>query len=227
MPIDLKTTSLPDAVYEAVRASILTSEIVRGELVTENSVALRYGIARPTAKAAIERLVAVGLLRRQAHKVARVPVLDRDDIEDLYANRILVEEATMRNLAAERRIPVEAEQAHRDLLAHVANDDRAALARDDIAFHRALATGQRSPRLSRMHAIIMGEVELCIGQVQADRLMLPEVIAEHHAAILEAIRVGDVELSGRLVREHIESAREYLLRKFDTDRLTSEGHDHG
>ena len=213
----LKTTSLPDAVYDAVRESIVTARIEPGSLVTETAIALEYGVARPTAKAALERLVSEGLLARQAHKTARVPELDRDDIRDLYANRALIEHEAIQNLAKLGLVPADALALHRELLESARADDRAALARTDIDFHRALVLGQSSPRLARMHALIMGEIELGIGQVQAHQLMSPADVAEQHEGILDALKAGDIALSGRLTREHIFTARDRLLRKYDDD----------
>jgi DNA-binding GntR family transcriptional regulator len=218
MAIELKTTSVPDAVYEAVRESIIGVELEPGSLVTETALAIRYGVARPTAKAAIERLVADGLLRRQAHKAARVPELSRTDLEDVYATRALIEEAALSNLAAHSRIPAAAQAAHSALLAHSSSGDNAALARDDIAFHRALVLGQDSARLARMHDLIMGEVELCIGQVQSFQLMRPSEIVDQHQQILDSVAAGDAELAGRLTREHITGARDRLLAKYDSNR---------
>jgi DNA-binding GntR family transcriptional regulator len=215
--MSLKTTSLPDAVYDALRESIVTVQVPPGSLLTETAVSLRYGVARPTAKAAIERLVSEGLLTRQAHRAAQVPQLSRDDIEDLYSSRALIEEAALHNLAIAETVPSTALALHRELLEHVKNDDRAALARTDIDFHRALVEAQHSPRLSRMHSLIMGEIELCIGQVQAHQLIRAADVAEQHQGILDAVAVGDIALAGRLTREHIFNARDRLLRKFDDD----------
>ncbi len=60
---------------------------------------LRYGVARPTAKVAIERLVAEVLLHREAHHAARIQVLGREDIVDLFANRSIIEAAAISALA--------------------------------------------------------------------------------------------------------------------------------
>jgi DNA-binding GntR family transcriptional regulator len=222
MSESLKTTSLPEAVYDAMRSSILTMQIAPDEVVTETAVALRFGVARPTAKAAIERLVIEGLLRRQAHRAARVPQLSRLDIEDLYANRALIEGEALRNLAAASNVPAAALSAQRDLLASAEVDDRAALARDDIAFHRALVTGQPSERLARMHSLIMGEVELGIGQVQSHQLMKPLEIVAQHQAILDAVSDGDPARAADLTRRHIANARDRLLSKYDADHTPEE-----
>lgn len=219
--MSLKTTSLPEAVYEALRESIVTGTVAPGSLMTETAIAVLYEVARPTAKAALERLVSEGLLTRQAHRAARVPELDRDDIVDLFSNRALIEEAALHNLAVTAAVPSTALDLHRALLEHAANDDRAALARTDIDFHRALVVAQHSPRLSRMHSLIMGEIELCIGQVQAHQLIRAADVAEQHQGILDAVAVGDIALAGRLTREHIFNARDRLLRKYDDDHTES------
>jgi len=215
--ISLHTTSLPDAVYQALRESIVTLAEEPGWVATEAMVAQRYGVARPTAKAAIERLVSDGLLRRSAHHTAQIPVLTRDDIEDLYAQRLLIEEAALQDLGAQATVPADAQAAHRELLEYARTDDTARLARADVAFHRALVVGQRSPRLARMHALIMGEIELCIGQVQSHHLIVPRDVASQHQAILDAVAAGDPDAAGSLTRSHIEGARDRLLARYDSD----------
>lgn len=215
MSLPLKTTSLPEAVYEALRESIVTVQEAPGTLLTETAIALRYGVARPTAKAALERLVSEGLLDRRAHRAAQVPKLSRDDIADLYSSRVIMEEAALRNLADRGVVPSAALAVQRELREYARADDAAPFVRADVTFHRALVTGQSSPRLARMHALIMGEIELCIGQVQSHRLLNATEVAEQHQGILDAVTAGDVDLAGRLTREHIEGARDRLLNHFE------------
>jgi DNA-binding GntR family transcriptional regulator len=215
MSIPLKTTSLPEAVYDALRESIVTVELPPGSVITETAIAERYGVARPTAKAAIERLVTEGLLHRTAHRAAQVPKLSRADIEDLYSSRAIIEEAALRNLAATRAVPAKAIAVQRDLLDYARMDESSPFVRADVTFHRELVLGQHSSRLARMHALIMGEIELCIGQVQSHRLLNAKEVAAQHQGILDAVQSGDVELTGRLTREHIEGARDKLLGHLD------------
>ena len=219
----VSVTTLPYAVYEALRESILAQKEPPGASVTEKAVAERFGVARPTAKAALERLVAEGLLRRSSHKTARVPELDRDDIVDLYANRAIVEEAALRLLAAHRTVPsaaVDAQQtmAQAAVSAEQSAPDAGPLARADIAFHRALVEAQPSPRLARLHALLLGEIELCTGQVLSHRLLALDDVIVQHQGILDAVTDGDVEAAGRLTRAHIEGARDRLLAYFDSSQ---------
>ena len=207
MTID-QSSVLPESIADRLRASIISQRDAPGSTITESAVALRFGVARPTARIAIERLVADGLLRREAHHAARVPELSREDIIDLFDNRAIVESAAIASLVS---IPAAALAAHRAVLA---NDD---FAEFDIQFHRALVAGQPSPRLTRMHELLMGEIELCIGQVQSHRLLNATEVARQHQGILDAVQLGDVELAGRLTREHIEGARDRLLKHVDQE----------
>lgn len=211
MAIDLHTTSLPDAVYTALRASIIASTDPPGSVLTETAVAARYGVARPTAKVAIERLVGEGILRRSAHRTAQVPVLDETDIFDLYASRIVVEEAALRSLAVAGEVPAGAQSSHREMKIAAESGESATYARADIAFHRALVVGQPSPRLAKMHALIMGEIELCIGQVDSNRLLSAADVVAQHQGILDAVLAADPELAGTRTREHIMTSRDSLL----------------
>lgn len=213
----LAVTRVPDAVYEALRESILTQREAPGSAVTEQAIADRFGVARPTAKVALERLVADGLLRRTAHKTARVPELTRGDIVDLYAARATVEVAALRNLAESGSAPSDALAAQRTLSDALAADggDAAPLARADVAFHRALVEAQRSPRLARLHGLLMGEIELCTGQVQSHRLLALGDVVDQHQSILDAVARGDADAAAHLTRTHIEGARDRLLGHYD------------
>ena len=190
----------PDAIAEQLRADIIGQRDKPGATITESAVALRFGVARPTARLAIEKLVAEGILRREAHQAARIPVLGPDDIANLFESRAIIESAAIAALTA---VPADAVAAHR----------AGGSAASDIAFHRALVAGQSSPRLTRMHDLLLGEIELCIGQVHAEQLLLPSDVTRQHQGILDAITSGDPVAAARLTREHIEAARDALLER--------------
>jgi DNA-binding GntR family transcriptional regulator len=206
-------TVLPDSIYEELRTRILAQTDAPGTTFTESAIALRFGVARPTAKTAIERLVAEGLLRRESHSAARIPELSRDDIVDLFENRAIVEAAALSRLASAGTIPAQALAAHRALQAGADSD--APYAALDIAFHRALVTGQSSTRLIRMHSLLMGEIELCIGQVEAVHLRTAHDVSRQHQGILDAVTAGNAALAERLTREHIAESCERLLAHVD------------
>lgn len=208
----------PTTIADALRDDILATVIAPGAPVTEAAVAVRFGCARPTARAAIDRLVAEGVLLREAHRAARVPVLSRGDIAHVYDARSVVESAALDALARIGAVPPDAVAANRRLAA--APDD-AGFARDDIAFHRALVAGQPNARLRRMHDSLMGEIELCIGQVDAHRLMSPRQIAGEHQGVLDAVVAGDPDAAAARVAAHIAGARDRILELWDSQHPDS------
>lgn len=206
-----------EQLHDRLRDDVLDLVFSPGASVTEAAVSVRYGVARPTAKLAIERLVADGLLSRTANRAARVPVITPDDVRDLYDARAIVEVAAVQRLAVEGSIPADALRAHRALLA--VDQEAGVFARLDADFHRALVAGQPSPRLRRLHEQLMGEVELCIAQVQARRLLTAAEIAGQHQRILDAVVAGDAEAAATETRAHIDGARDRLL---TTEPVTTE-----
>lgn len=198
----------PSSIADALRDDLLALTIAPGDVVTEAAVAIRFGCSRPTARTAIDRLVAEGMLERAAHRAARVPVLDREDIVELYDARAVVEEAALAALARIGAVPPAAVAANRRLAA-AAQD--AGFAHDDIAFHRALVAGQPNGRLRAMHDGLMGEIELCIGQVSAHRLMSPREISVEHQLVLDAVVASDPDAAAARVGEHIRHARDRML----------------
>lgn len=209
--LELGPSSLTEALYESVRKRIVNGDIPQGEKLTEVRLAGEYNVARPTAKAVLERLTALGLLRRTAHKTAVVPTLDEAEIRDLFFSRVTIEKAAVSTLAAGGEIPpaaakaqVAIEYAARD---HLFENQVEA----DIAFHSALVAGVGSRRLSRMHELIIGEVHLTMGQYQAHRTAKPSTVAAEHAAILQAIESADPTAAAEHMAYHLEQAQGRLL----------------
>lgn len=207
----LATASLTDALYESVRKRIISEEIEPGEKITEARLTSEYGVARPTAKACLERLVVVGLLVRTAHRSAVVPLLDKADVLDLFFARESVEASAVRLLAESFGVPKESLHAHRDLEVANARQSFADSVQADIAFHRSLVQGTGSDRLSRMHELIIGEVELTMGFSSAHQHTSRVAIATEHAEILSAITDHDAERAESALRRHLVSARARVL----------------
>lgn len=208
-------TLLADAVYRALRRSIVSIEDEPGSILTEKAVSQRFGVARPTAKAALERLVAAGLLHRSAHRAAVVPLLSPADIEDLYATRLVVEQAVVERLASRGRVPAQAVAAQDVLRKNAHRDDQGAFAAADLMFHQALVAAIGSARMTRMHDLILGEVELCMGQLEIHSLVSVVDVLKQHQGILDAIESRDPELAVFLMRRHILGARDRLLTGFE------------
>ncbi|MDF2562879.1 MAG: GntR family transcriptional regulator [Microbacterium sp.] len=205
-----------DAVTAQLRERILRGDIGSGAPLTEAAVSQTFGVARPSAKAAIEQLVATGLLVRTAHRSARVVGIDSDTVRDVYRTRVRLESAALRELAAIRTVPEAASAANAEILAMPTGPDPATVD-PDLRFHTALIDALQSERTGRMYRSVLDEVRLCMAQVQGRRLLDAAVIAAQHAEILDAVASGHGERAAALLDAHLSSAEERLVEALDAD----------
>lgn len=216
----LAPSSLTDALYEAVRKRIVNGDIAPGEKLTELRLAGEYSVARPTAKACVERLTAVGLLRRTAHRSAVVPEFDEAEIVDLFIAREAVERSAVLALAKRKSVPEQATEAQLSIERAARERDFPSQVEADIAFHSSLVAAVGSGRLVRMHESIMGEVQLTMGQFQAHRTADPGTVAREHAEIIAEIEAGRPRKAEDALTTHLQHARERLLSHLETAATT-------
>jgi len=202
-------TSIVDAIANDLRTRILEGELTSEVALTETDMAASYDVARPTAKAAIEKLVAEGLLVRGAHKSARVAELGPDSVRDIYLARAYLESEVLRRLALTRTVPDGAVQANLDIAA-VAGDSALAVVEPDMRFHTSLIDAVGNERISKMYRSLVSEVRLCMTRVQSMNLLDTALIQAEHQRLLELIAEGDGPGAARLLDEHLGRARERL-----------------
>lgn len=202
--------SVVEAVADDLRSRLFTGNLSGGTALTEAEVSSSYDVSRPTAKAAIEKLVGEGLLERGTHKTARVPVLGAEAVRDLYLTRVYLESEALRQLAA-RRVAPEAAATANDEIRALGEDARLEIVDPDMRFHTALVNSLGSARMSRIYGSLVDEVRLCMAQVQARNLLSVDVISTEHARILEHIEAGDADAATALLAEHLGRARERLV----------------
>ncbi|MDF2507586.1 MAG: GntR family transcriptional regulator [Microbacterium sp.] len=205
-----------DAVTAQLRGRILRGDIRSGAPLTESAVSQTFGVARPSAKAAIEQLVATGLLVRTAHRSARVVGIDADTVRDVYRTRTRLESAALRELATTRTVPDAARDANAEILAMPAGPDPATVD-PDLRFHTALIDALQSERTGRMYRSVLDEVRLCMAQVQGRQLLDAAEIAAQHAEMLDAVESGEGERAAALLHAHLSSAEQRLVEALDAD----------
>jgi DNA-binding GntR family transcriptional regulator len=210
--VPLQTLSIVDAVAADLRSNLFTGELRVNRQLTEAEVATTYGVARPTAKAAIEKLVSEGLLQRRSHKTARVPAMSADDVRDLYLTRACIELEVVRRLAASGASITEAIAANAEVLAA---DEEVSVGSDitgpTTGFHLALVGALQSPRLDRTYSTVMGEIRLCMAQMRSRKLLRADLIVEEHRTIIEYIGKGDPEGAAAAMQVHLTNAQNRLV----------------
>lgn len=207
----LKTVSVIGAVVEALTQSILGNEFLPGEKISEASLAAQYEVPRPTVRSALVVLQEQGLLRREPNRSVYVPRFDRQDIEDIFAMRLLIETEAVRRLARLGAVPPEAMTALRVLNGLHHATDWALFVEYDFTFHRCLVEGAGSDRLGRLYRGISAETRLAISQLRAYYLEDATGLGAEHSKIVSTIESGDEGEAELAIREHIRETEQILL----------------
>ncbi|GEB20138.1 GntR family transcriptional regulator [Paenarthrobacter aurescens] len=209
MPGRVSAVSIVDAIAADLRSRIFSGDLGPGHTLTETDVATTYEVARPTAKASIEKLVPEGLLERGTHKTARVVELGPGAVRDIYLARAYLESEVLRRLAAKKEVPEAAIQANRDIAA-LQSGTPLDVVEPDMRFHTSLIDAVGNERISRMYRSLVGEVRMCMVRVQTLHLLDTSLIHEEHQKILELIESGQPDAAAALLDKHLGRARERL-----------------
>jgi len=210
MALRVQALSIVDAIASDIRGNLFSGELRSDTQLTEAEVAATYGVARPTAKAAIEKLVAEGLLLRGTHKTARVPAMGLDEVRDLYFSRLCIESEVVRRLAIGGTVPDIAAKANNEVVG-LDSGSGMEVAEPVMRFHLGLVEALGSPRLSRLFGTLMGEMRLCMAQMSYRRLLHAPAIAEEHELILEEIASGNPEGAVAALADHLQRAENRLV----------------
>lgn len=201
----LRVKTIVDVIADAIRQDILAGHISPEEQITEKEIANNFDVARPTAKAAIERLIEARLLRRSGNQAAFVPKQSRAEILDIFRCRALIEGRAVEELAKSRKLPSAAMQLV-EAIATSVNPSPAGRLTAEVSFLRALVDELGSPRLSQMHEVLMGETQLWM---RGERLPT-DSLCETYEALIAAIESGDGFVARQIAETRISNITESL-----------------
>jgi GntR family transcriptional repressor for pyruvate dehydrogenase complex len=195
----------------------------------ERDLALQVGVSRPTVRAGLRTLAALGIVRSRRGSGTYIPdgpptlggealsflaALHKLTVDDVFeARRIL--EVGAAGLAAER--------ATADHLATLADEvaglfaslnDRQVFLVHDINFHRGIAAASGNPivgSLVEMVAALYYERRRITAERAVDRDLRDA--ADTHRHIYQAVRAKDADRARRLMDEHLLRARSYQAKE--------------
>ena len=216
------------AISASLRRAIETGTYGDGDqLPPERELAATFQAARSTVRRALDQLEQAGLVSRRLGSgtyVTATPVRDAADgmaVADLlsplqliearfavepHTTRLAVLHATRRDLG-DMEIVLSRSEA--------CGGDKDAFSRLDAEFHLLIARASRNPLLVNVYSQINAVRMHAQWNAMKEQVLTPEAIAEYntqHRAIHQALDQRDAQLAQRLVTEHLEKARNDLLR---------------
>ena len=212
-PRAVTPVSVADAAESHLRALLFSGSLRAGEVLRDTALARQLGIARPTARTAVLRLIAEGLLERDPGHSARVRSFTAADVTDIYAVRRLVEFEAVRRITTQHRDVAAVADALRAF--ERAGDTWEAGPDADALFHAAVVTASGSARLGRIFAGLAAEMRLLVALLRTRYATLGE-LADEHAVLLDALRGGDTVHALALWGDHIDDAERHVLHALAT-----------
>lgn len=208
MKIEVETVA--DVVTGTLRNRLLTGHYSAGDQLRDTELATEFGVARPTVRAAVQSLVADGLLERGKGRSAVVPVFSAEDALDLYCLRRPIELEAVSIVIREKHSVEGVRQAARKFneLAETATWDQ--VSELDVAFHRSLFEAAASPRLLRTFEAVSVETRLLIAQLQPAYGTISE-LAQEHQLLFEELEKGNLKNAQTAWSGHFDNSEKFFL----------------
>jgi DNA-binding GntR family transcriptional regulator len=198
----LQRVSTTDQATQSLREAITSGHIPQGESLRETQLASMLGTGRSAVREAIRQLVQEGLVEHELHRGARVRLLGKNDVKDIYAAREAIEP-----FAAQMFLDRPAESVDTAPLVVTVNAlEKAATGRTkppgevidlDIRFHEQLVDLGGSARLSRAHATVAAEARMVLHHHPELPLFK---YAQEHRDLLDAVLERRADLPDQLVK---------------------------
>lgn len=200
--------SISDEVYRVLREAIIKGDLKPNEHLVETQLAQTLGVSRTPVREAIHRLETDGLARSLPNRSTIAAWHSAEDIQHIYSMRARVEGYAAR-LVAEKgtdasltKIEVLAQK-----FAQASPKEQDVLNRQ---FHKAIVQACRAERvvnvaMSLVEHSLMGRLYLLHSAEDRARSI------QEHEAIARALRERNGTEAERLVRDHLEWARDILI----------------
>jgi len=210
--------SIADQIYENLKNSIISCEIKPGDRLFEAELAKTFHASRTPVREAFRRLEQDHLVERLAQGGVRVPVINRETIEDLYNLRAVLETYAL-ELACERVTPEQIttlKQIRAQAFELLKSSESARdyvlkrLLELNSSFHETIyeATGSKFliKVISNLRAIVMG---IRTRSIQADRAWLQ--VWDEHSRLIDHLERGEKNSAIQLIKEHVANAADQAL----------------
>ena len=211
--------SLGEHVFESLKHSIIRGKISPGEWLVESHIAETLGISRTPVREAIHKLEREGLIERQPRGGFTVLGLDRDDIEETFGIRSVLEGYAAR-LAAVKHEAQELKDLENKIDEFQKALDRKKmnlLPAINTEFHDLLYRLSKSPKLINMINALRDQIYRYREMILKERKFATTSNLDHKK-MLKYIRNRDAEGAERLVRDHILRGQEMVLKEYDRQR---------
>jgi DNA-binding GntR family transcriptional regulator len=213
--------TLADVAAHRLAQSIVTGELAQGQKLNEAELAERFGMGRGPLREALRHLEGMRLVKRIPNAGARVVVLDRKTLSDLYAVREMLEGMACR-LAAAHMSDDEIAQLSKLLDKHEEQIKKQggkvySQSEGDLDFHYQIVRGSRNQMLMDLLGSEQYQLlRMCRYRTSRNAQRTKPALNQHRQ-IVDALVHRDGELAEMLMRRHIQGAWHSISEMIDKE----------
>lgn len=217
--------TLATHVAERLREAILHGHFAPGEPLREEQVAKLLDVSRGPVREALSLLQREGLVLIKSHRGAAVAPLSREDVEEVYSLRLVLERLAVQWAVRTARPEDLAEmQAVIGAMAEgqvtgMSLQEATAL---DMRFHTLLVQSARHARLLKGWLDLRPQIHRFLLDRVTTNPDLQRVIVDHHSAILEALRARDEGAAVQVIEAHLHRSYLRVLQRYEQQTVASE-----
>lgn len=211
--VAIKRRTVTSSVVDLIRDRIISGFYKGGQQIKQEAIAEEAGVSRIPIREALLQLEAEGLVVIHTHKGAVVASLTVDDAIDIFEARLALEPFILKK-AIERATEIDIEHVRHALDDYTkgvkAKESPARLSELNWAFHKAMSRPARRPRSLALLSSLYNSADRYL-RLQIDARSAQTKALEDHKALAVAFAEGNQTLAQKLLRKHIENARDDVM----------------
>lgn len=195
---------MSDVIRDRIAGRIYDGSLQPGERLRELAIAEEFGTSQTPVREALRELEALRLVHSEAYKGTRVREITAREMTEVYLVRAILEQRAAELAGPRLENNVEPlDQAVDRICESAAEGDVDGYARHNLDFHRQIVVAADNMVLLQTWDSLRFEAKIRINLIRK----MPSIVdrAAEHRPIVAALRRGDGDAAGRLLREHSES----------------------
>lgn len=213
------------SVYDALRGEILTLKLLPGQLLDEQTLALRFDMSRSPVREALIRLAGEDLVVTLPNRSTIVAPLDLATFPK-YIDALDIAQRMNTRLAAQFRTDEDLRliaKAQKKFESAIRTGSHLAMSETNRDFHVAIAQAGRNPYLAGFYERLLdqGRRMLHMHFEFLERTSEGYLLTGEHDEMVEAIRLRDVAKADELAHAHTRQFRDNFI-EFMRDNYTTD-----
>lgn len=208
----LKHRTLSGALLEEIRQGILSGRYEAGTQLRQDALAETFGVSRIPIREALFQLEAEGFVKIMPQKGAVVSDLSRDEIDDIFELRILLEPRLL--LASAPKLTDEDFERltarHDTYVQAISSNAVNEYGRLNADLHLAMYHRAGMPRTEQIVASLLQTSDR-YTRIQLSNTAAMQRAMSEHAELIHLCRSGRFERAGRFLAEHVAAVRDDLV----------------